>query len=86
VYLSGKGLSVVKYQVPLPAGVDPQNLRVQVTLYYQSIPPYYLQDRFRVGGPQSQRLEYLAGHLDLDNTPLKNWKLEIASLSSPVGR
>lgn len=86
VYLSGKGVSVVKYQAPLPSGVDPKNVRVQVTLYYQSIPPYYLQDRFRVGGPQSQRLEYLAGHLDLSNTPLKNWKLEIASVSSPVAR
>jgi hypothetical protein len=79
VYLSGKGLSIVKYQIALPAGVDPKNLRVQATLYYQSTPPYYLKDRFRTEGPQSQRLKYLAGHLKLDGTPLKQWKLEIAS-------
>jgi hypothetical protein len=79
VYLAGKGQSVVRYRVALPAGVDPATVLVKATLYYQSTPPYYLQDRFKTPGPNGHRLEYLAGHLDLSNTPLKDWKLEIAS-------
>ena len=82
VYLAGKGQSIVRYRVQLPAGVDPANVRVKATLYYQSTPPYYLQDRFKTPGPNGQRLEYLAGHLDLSDTPLKDWKLEITSATS----
>ncbi len=84
VYLSGQGRSVVRYIVQLPAGADPKNVRVQATLYYQSTPPYFLKDRFQTPGSNSQRLEYLAGHLDLSNTPLANWKLEIASAGAPA--
>jgi hypothetical protein len=84
VYLSGKGVSIVKYQVKLPAGIDPKNVRVQATLYYQSLPPYFLNERFRTPGSNSQRLEYLAGHLDLDGTPLQDWKLKIVSVSAPA--
>jgi hypothetical protein len=79
VYLAGKGQSVVRYQVKLPAGVDGAKVRVQATLYYQSTPPYYLQDRFKTPGPNGQRLEYLTGHLNLTDTPLKDWKLPIAT-------
>ena len=57
VYLSGKGMSIVGYQVRLPAGVDPKNVRVQATLYYQATPPYFLKDRFATPGPNGQRLE-----------------------------
>ena len=36
---------------------------VQATLYYQSIPPYYLQDRFCTAeGDDTERLYFLAGH------------------------
>jgi hypothetical protein len=84
VYLAGKGQSVVRYKVALPAGVDPAAVRVQATLYYQSLPSYYLQDRFKTPGPNGQRLEYLAGHLDLSETPLKDWKLRIAGAEAGV--
>ncbi len=84
VYLSGQGRSVVKYVVQLPAGVDPKNVHVQATLYYQSLPPYFLNDRFKTAGSNSQRLEYLAGHLNLSNTPMENWKLEIATAGAPA--
>jgi hypothetical protein len=73
----------VKYVVQLPAEVDPKNIRVQATLYYQSLPPYFLNDRFKTAGSNSQRLEYLAGHLNLSDTPMANWKLEIAAASAP---
>jgi len=83
VYLSGKGTSIVRYKVQLRRGVSPQNIRVQATLYYQSMPPYFLGNRFETKGPDSQRLFYLASHLNLDNMALQNWKLTIASAESP---
>ncbi len=62
---------------------------VRVRLYSQSIPPYYLEDRFDDGrmGPGSDdiaRLYYLTSHLNTgndggDNAPthIKDWKLQI---------
>jgi len=87
-YQNGKGISIVKYRVPLPAGVDPGTVTVSATLYYQSIPPYYLADRFRVGGkgPNTRRLYYLSSNLDWQDTPFGNWKLMIASASDLAGR
>ena len=40
---------------------------MQATLYYQATPPYYLNDRFKAApnGAATQRLYYLASHLDL---------------------
>ncbi len=53
---------------------------IRATLYYQSIAPYFLQDRFCVApdGPDTQRLYFLAGHLNLDGTEAEGWKLKIA--------
>jgi hypothetical protein len=54
---------------------------VQATLYYQSIPPYYLNDRFKAApsGAATQRLYFLASHLKLDGTAAEDWKMKIAS-------
>jgi hypothetical protein len=62
-----------------------------VTLYYQSIPPFYLQDRFHDATQGSarqddiKRLYYITSHLNLNDAKsesgealLKNWKLRIA--------
>ncbi|MEA2207095.1 MAG: hypothetical protein QOE77_3871 [Blastocatellia bacterium] len=53
---------------------------IRATLYYQSIAPYFLQDRFCVApdGPDTQRLYFLAGHLNLDGTEVEGWKLKVA--------
>jgi Cytochrome P460 len=85
-YRNGKGISVVKYQIPLPPGLDLKTATVTATLYYQSIPPYYLADRFRIGGnrPNTKRLYYLTSNLDWRDTPFANWRLMIASASAPV--
>lgn len=49
---------------------------VRARLYYQATPPFYLQDRFCTAtGPDVARLYYLAGHLDLMDTPAEGWKL-----------
>ena len=68
-YIAGGGDSLV-YRDPLadlPAGTAPA--AVQATLYYQAIPPYYLQDRYCTSkSADTQRLYFLAGHLNLEGT------------------
>lgn len=85
------GADEIEYRIPL----DPDTLEradhVQVALYNQSIPPFYLQQRFQDAsrGPghneDTQRLYYLTSHLNLDDATneegepvLKGWKLRIA--------
>lgn len=67
--------------------------KVTARLYYQSIPPKYLKDKFQaakglaeMGKDTSdiQRLYFLAGHLNTGQqngeiSPVKNWKLAVAS-------
>ena len=44
-------------------------LAVRAALYYQATPPFFLQDRFCTArGADTQRLYFLAGHLNLDGT------------------
>jgi hypothetical protein len=56
-------------------------LTVKATLYYQSIPPYYLMQRFEQapGARGTQRLFYLTSRLKTKGTPIENWKLLIAT-------
>ena len=52
---------------------------MRARLYYQATPPFYLQDRYCTAtGPDTERLYYLAGHLNLARTPAEGWKLLIA--------
>src|SRR6185503_9626558 len=44
-YADGSGSSIVRYEIPLSA-FSTRNVTVTATLYYQSIPPYFLRDRF----------------------------------------
>ena len=86
-YMDSSGTSLVRYEVPLsalPQGVDPSKLTMKATLYYQSIPPYFLMQRFEQApnAAATQRLLYLTSRLDTTGTPIENWKLLIAS--SPV--
>lgn len=84
-YENGEGTAKVRYQIALPGGVDFSKLRVEATLYYQSIPPYYLRDRFGgANGPATKRLEYFVSHLSLAGTPFENWKLRVASATTTV--
>ncbi|HYG77773.1 MAG TPA: cytochrome P460 family protein, partial [Planctomycetota bacterium] len=74
----GLGRDIVTYEVPIDVEMTTP-IRVSATLYYQSLPPYYLKQRFvHADKPETQRLYYLYSSLDLENTPIKNWKLEIA--------
>ena len=83
-YQNGSGTSVVRYEIPLaqlPKGIDPSKLMVKATLFYQSIPPYYLTQRFEgaPNAPGTQRLYYLTSRLNTKGTPIENWRLPVAS-------
>ena len=85
-YQNGCGCSVVRYQIPLTAALA-NAASVEATLYYQSIPPYYLRERAEdATGPDTQRLINYASQLNVGTSypEIANWKLKIAG-SGPVG-
>jgi hypothetical protein len=87
-YHDGSGTSLVRYEVSLPAGVNPNNVRVSATLYYQSIPPHYLNARFTQAPdyPATRRLYYLTSNLRTRGTPLENWKVRVVAATRPAGQ
>lgn len=87
-YTDGSGTSLTRYEVVLPGGFSPANLRVSATLYYQSIPPHYLHDRFSQAPdyPATRRLYYLTSNLRTQGTPMENWKVKVVTATRPAGR
>jgi mono/diheme cytochrome c family protein len=81
-YRDGKGHAVVAYNIALPPGERAKDLHVEATLYYQSFAPYYLTARTRGSGPASVRLAAIVKNLDVRDTPLRDWKIRIASGSA----
>jgi hypothetical protein len=79
-YTDGSGTNLVRYSIPLTA-LTSKNVTVTATLYYQSIPPYYLRDRFSQAPnePATKRLYYLTSNLQTAGTPIENWKFQIAT-------
>ncbi|MCH9646689.1 MAG: hypothetical protein K0U98_00545 [Deltaproteobacteria bacterium] len=71
------GKDSVVYEVPL-AGLSAPPANVRATLNYQATPPFFLQDRFCTStSKDTQRLFFLAGHLNLNGTEAEGWKLEV---------
>jgi hypothetical protein len=90
-YANGSGTSSVRYAVPLsqlPRGIDTSRLTVKATLYYQSIPPYYLMQRFEQApnAEGTKRLFYLTSRLKTKGTHIENWRLKIASAQRSSNR
>ena len=86
-YQDGKGTDHITYKASLPPDVDATKCSVQATLYYQSMPPYYLAQRFAEApnGEATRRLYYLTSNLNLNWKPVsKDWKLKIVSTSAAV--
>ena len=81
-YDDGSGTNIVRYEIPLSAFAT-RNVTITATLYYQSIPPYFLHDRFSQApnSPATQRLYYLTSNLQTKGTPIENWKFLITSAS-----
>lgn len=95
-YFDGTATDVVYYQIPLSMKLT-QPVTVTATIYYQTIPPYYLRQRF-TGAPQgvfTQSLKYYVDQLDtskifddwkplLNEAPIKDWKLRITSATKTL--
>jgi hypothetical protein len=93
------GADRIVYRVPRGELVGTP-ARVLVTMYYQSLPPYYLADRFAIFKgcpdplapdchPETRRLLYLAANLNTGVTingqqPIASWKIKLASADAPV--
>ena len=83
-YYNGAGNDVVTYR--MPAAIASRVKRVRAVLNYQSIPPYYLQDRFSIGGnnPATAQLRALTQQVDYSKSAVKGWKLPVASAVSVI--
>ena len=83
-YFNGSGSDLVTYVIPPITAAKVKSVRA--VLNYQSIPPYYLQDRFTIGGnnPATAQLRALTQLVDYSNTAAKGWKLPVASAASAV--
>jgi hypothetical protein len=80
-YQNGSGMDRLTYVV---RDLKSKPARISATLYYQSIPPFYQQDRYCTaaharGTPieDTQRLHYLAANLDLKDTHAEDWRLQV---------
>lgn len=76
------GSDTVTYEATLPN--DAQGpFTVKARLFYQSIPPSYLGQRFSdAKGPATQRLYWLGQHLDTSKTNVASWKLRIGEATA----
>jgi hypothetical protein len=81
-YKTGGG-DTFAYHVPL-SGLSGSPAKVVATLYYQAIPPFFLQDRFCTAkGTDADRLRFVTSQLNLDGTRATQWKLNMVT-SGPV--
>lgn len=79
------GSDTVIYRIPLTERTR-RVASVRAVLYYQSIPPYYLRDRFTTGkGAETKRLAYMTSHLTVKRTPVESWKLGLVCATRRVG-
>jgi hypothetical protein len=85
-YYDGRGSDRVTYRIPRT--ISKQVATLNAVLNYQSIPPYYLRDRFEIGGnnPSTAQLRALVENVDYSSTAAKGWKVSIAKASMPVVR
>ena len=83
------GRDQVRYVITLSATDAQRASEVRAILYYQSIPPHYLAERFEIAAENpdnrvdTERLYYLASHLNVEQS-VPGWKLELARASRPL--
>lgn len=81
-FRDGSGADRIVYRIPrsrVRAGVT-----VRASLWYQALPPYYLEQRFRTRGDDTRRLKFLSSRLRVDGTPIDDWKLLIDTDARPL--
>jgi hypothetical protein len=78
-YQDGCGCNKLNYEIP-SARIPGVPAAVQATIYYQSIPPYYLRQRSEEGhGPDTARLIKFANEFGVNRYPeIASWKLAVA--------
>jgi hypothetical protein len=75
------GTRIVRYQLPDSLeGVA----TVRASIFYQSIPPYYIQDRLAYDTPEIQRLYYLVSHLNTEDTAIEGWVAQLVETELTV--
>jgi hypothetical protein len=81
------GKDTVRYQITLPEGVDAAHATVRVRMFYQAFQPFWLKRKFELSGddPATQRLYYLASHLNIAGTVIDKWKLPLVEAQSTPG-
>lgn len=71
------GGDTLTYAVDL-ASLSDKPAYLRAVLYSQAIPPFFLQDRFCTSrSTDTDRLYYIAGHLDLTKSRAADWKLQV---------
>ena len=83
-YFSGSGADVILYSIPL-ADVKGKAVTATANVYYQTIPPYYLRERFTDSTfPDTSRLMDFVGRLNVAKSEVSDWKLRVAGARRPV--
>jgi len=81
------GQDQITYSIPLKEIEGAKS--IEVGLYYQSIPPYYLKERFeqpcgkKDDCKNAKRLYYLVTHLKLKDD-MKDWRLKLVTLKKAI--
>lgn len=89
-YLSGCGCDTIVYKVPLAK--VPNAARVRAQIYYQTIPPYYLRQRFtdtydsstKTVAENTRRLMDFVAKLNVQKTEIHEWKLLVAGTTRSI--
>jgi hypothetical protein len=89
-YLHGCGCDTIIYKVPLSK--IPNAAKVRAQIFYQTIPPYYLRQRFtdtynpstNSAAENTQRLMDFIGKLNVKATEIHEWKLLVAETTRSI--
>jgi hypothetical protein len=89
-YLNGCGCDTIIYKVPLSK--VPNAAKVRAQIFYQTIPPYYLRQRFtdtydastHTAAENTQRLMDFIGKLNVKATEIHEWKLLVAGTTRSI--
>jgi hypothetical protein len=89
-YLNGCGCDTIVYKVPLSK--VPNAAKVQAQIFYQTIPPYYLRQRFNdtydpsthTAAENTRRLMDFVGKLNVKATQIHEWKLLVAGTTRSI--
>jgi cytochrome c553 len=83
-YNNGSGADTIVYSIPL-ADIKGTAVTASATVFYQTIPPYYLRQRFTDSTmPDTYRLMDFVSKLNVENSAIDDWKLLVAGARRPL--